>query len=63
MSKEIKRQIDDLFHQIEELQDPTCFVLNPKVMELNEQVFQLQSNCEHSFLNGVCEFCYKEDQK
>lgn len=62
MSKEIKAKIDELNHRIEELLDPSCFVLIPEIEELNNQIFTLQTKCTHNYINGVCEFCYKEEK-
>ena len=59
MSKEIKKRIDELSLEIEQLMDPTTFVLNPRIGEINKEIRALQAQCKHSFVNGVCEFCYR----
>ena len=51
--KEKKDRIEDLF-------DPTSFVLNPEVQKLEAEIDELQAHCPHNFTNGVCEFCGKE---
>ena len=61
MSKEIKKRIDELSLEIESLMDPTTFVLNPRIGELDKEIRALQSQCNHNFVNGVCEFCYRGD--
>ena len=59
MSKEIKARIDELTAEMEAMMDPTVFVLNPRVSEINTEIASLQKQCAHSFKNGVCEFCYR----
>jgi hypothetical protein len=61
MSKEIKKRIDELSLEIESLMDPTTFVLNPRIGEIDKEIRALQSQCNHNFVNGVCEFCYRGD--
>ena len=61
MSKEIKKKIDELSLEIESLMDPTTFVLNPRIGEIDKEIRALQSQCNHNFVNGVCEFCYRGD--
>ena len=51
---EKKQEIEDLF-------DPTTFVLNPRIHEIDKEIRALQAECEHNFVNGVCEFCYRGD--
>ena len=41
--------------------DPTTFVLNPRIGEINKEIKELQAQCQHNFVNGVCEFCYRGD--
>jgi hypothetical protein len=61
MSKEIKKRIDELSLEIESLMDPTTFVLNPRIGEIDKEIRALQLQCNHNFVNGVCEFCYRGD--
>jgi hypothetical protein len=61
MSKEIKMKIDALNQEIEQLMDPTTFVLNPRIGEIDKEIRELQAKCEHSFVNGICKFCYRGD--
>ena len=61
MSKEIKKRIDELSLEIESLMDPTTFVLNPRIGEIDKEIRALQSQCNHNFVNGICEFCYRGD--
>ena len=61
MSKEIKKRIDELSLEAERLLDPSTFVLNPRIVEINKEIIELQKQCEHNFVNGVCEFCYRGD--
>lgn len=59
MSKEIKKKIDDLRLELEEALAPGMFTLNPRVLEINEKIDALQAKCQHQFVEGQCEFCYK----
>ncbi len=61
MSKKIKKKIDELCLEAEKLLDPTTFVLNPRISEINDEIVALQKLCEHNFVDGVCEFCYRGD--
>ena len=61
MSQEIKKRIDELSLEAETLMDPTTFVLNPRIGEINKEIIELQSKCKHNFVNGVCEYCYRGD--
>ena len=47
--------------RIEDLSDPTTFVLNKEIEELNKEIDELQEKCEHKFTDGVCEYCGKEE--
>jgi prefoldin subunit 5 len=57
MSKIIKERIDALNQEIEQLMDPTTFVLNPRIQEIDKEIRALQAECKHNFVNGICEFC------
>ena len=61
MSQEIKKRIDELSLEAETLMDPTTFVLNPRIGEINKEIIELQNKCKHNFVNGVCEYCYRGD--
>lgn len=62
MSKEIKEKIDKLMAESEKLLDPATFVLNPRIGEIDREITELQKQCKHNFVNGICEFCYRGDQ-
>ena len=62
MSKEIKAKIDEYAAEIERLYDPTVFTLNQKLNELGKKIVELQNQCNHLFVDGVCEFCYKGEE-
>ena len=57
MSKIIKEKIDALNQELEQLMDPTTFVLNPRIQEIDKEIKTLQHQCEHNFVNGICKFC------
>ena len=62
MSKEIKVKIDELNEQLETLIVPGTFVLSKEVKDIQNCITNLQNQCKHNFVNGICEFCYKEDR-
>ena len=45
--------------KIKELLDPSVFILQPEVQILMEENEELQSICNHEFVNGVCTICGK----
>jgi hypothetical protein len=47
---------------IEDLIDPTAFVLNPEIAALEEEINELQNQCNHNYVEGVCEYCGKEEE-
>ena len=57
MSKEIRIKITQLSEEAERLMDPTTFVLNPRIVAINQEIEELQSKCQHHFVEGMCEFC------
>ena len=61
MSQEIKKRIDELSLEVEKLMDPSTFVLNPRIGEIDKEIRALQAQCKHNFVNGICEFCYRGD--
>lgn len=54
---EIKEKILFNNHKIEELSDPSTFVLKPEIQELMEENEQLRKECQHKFVHGVCIYC------
>ena len=48
--------------KIEELTDYTTFVLNTEVVRLEEEITALQKICKHTFENGICKHCGKEEK-
>lgn len=62
--QEIKNKINELNNKIESCSTAGFFILNKAVVSLNEQISQLQQECEvigHSYNNGICEYCGKEE--
>lgn len=57
MSKEIRIKVNQLFEEAERLMDPTTFVLNSRIIAINQEIEELQSKCQHHFVEGKCEFC------
>lgn len=46
---------------LEDLIDPTSFVLNPEIENVRKEIEELQKNCPHEFINGECKYCGKEE--
>ena len=60
---QIKEKIDANNKLIETLLSPTTFTLNNTIKDLLKENDILQSQCEHSFVDGHCEYCYMEETK
>lgn len=60
MSKEIRDRIEQLTAELEEVFDPATFVLNSRTSEILMEIGELQEQCKHHYMNGVCEFCKLE---
>lgn len=58
---ERKEKIDANNKLIQEILNPSQFTLNNVVRDLLEENAKLQKECEHSFVDGYCEYCYLED--
>lgn len=63
MSLEIKRKIDELNDQLQNYVQPGIFILNSKAKEIFDKVESLQKQCSHHYVDGVCEFCYQEENQ
>ena len=60
MSKEIRAKIDALNDQLEQVVVPGTFTLNPEAVRITKEIATLQSQCQHHFVEGQCEFCHLE---
>ena len=57
-NQELHQAIKNKQQEIEELFDPTTFVLNPKIERLEKEIEQLQSQCRHDFSDtDKCKIC------
>ena len=59
--KELRDKILYNNKKIEELLDPSVFILQPEVQQLMEDNEYLRSICQHEFENGVCTMCGKAE--
>ena len=59
---ERRLEIDNLNKQIEEALKPNIFILNNTIIDLQKEIWELQNQCEHNFINGFCEYCYKAEE-
>lgn len=53
--QEIRNKIDENNLKIREMLDN--FVLNPTIQKILAENEELRSQCQHSFKDGVCEYC------
>ena len=60
---EIKNRIDANNKVIETLFTPNVFTLNNTVAVLLKENDELRSQCQHSYVDGYCEYCYQEEPK
>lgn len=60
---EIKNKIDENQAKIEKLINPAFFTLNQEVAKLIEENETLRAQCVHEFENGMCKYCYKEEER
>lgn len=58
---ERKEKIDANNRLIRDLLNPSQFTLNNTVRDLLAENAELQAECEHSFVDGYCEYCYMEE--
>lgn len=61
--EEIKLKIDQNNLEIEHFLRPNQFVLNNMVAELIDENSKLQAICPHSFKDGFCIYCYKQQEE
>ena len=59
-SPEIFSLVTKKRQRIEELFDPTTFVLNKEIEQLQDEIAQLQESCSHKYENKICKYCGKE---
>lgn len=57
--KEIHDKVLYNNNKIQELLDPSVFILQPEVQMLMEDNEYLKTICPHEFVNGVCIICGK----
>lgn len=61
-SQEIFAFVKSKEKQIEDLIDPTTFVLNPEIAKLQKEIDEVRANCKHNFISGVCEYCGLDEE-
>ena len=58
---EINQEINENNRLIESLMQPNIFTLNNSVATLLKRNQELQGLCEHHYVDGFCEYCYKTE--
>ena len=57
-SDTVRELIQQLNQSLEEEIRKLQFVLNKRIGEINDEIARIQQEeCEHNFINGVCEYC------
>lgn len=59
--EEIREKVLFNNQRIQELLDPSVFILQPEVQELLEENEELQAQCPHIFQGGKCIYCGKTE--
>ncbi len=59
--EEIREKILFNNQKIEEIFDPSIFILQEQVVKLQEENEKLRAECPHKFENGVCIYCGLEE--
>lgn len=60
---EIFTRVTNACEELDELlSGMDVFTFNPRVAELEKEIEDLQAQCEHSFHDGKCEYCGKEEE-
>ncbi len=59
--EEIKEKVNFNNKKIQELLDPTTFILQPEVQKYIEDNEYLKTICPHEFVNGKCIICEKAE--
>lgn len=59
---EIKEKIDANNKLIQTLLNPSEFTLNNTIAAILIENDELQKQCKHSYIDGYCEYCYKEEK-
>ena len=62
-SSEIRSRVSANNTAIQSFLEKGIFILNADITKLLAENSMLQSECLHSFVNGVCEYCDYEEQE
>lgn len=55
-------KVEEKKKRLEDILDPTIFVLNPEAERLQQEITELQEQCPHVFIKSVCKYCGKEEE-
>ena len=55
-------KVEEKKKRLEDILDPTIFVLNPEAERLQQEITELQEKCPHVFIKNVCKYCGKEEE-
>ena len=60
--EEIKKEIDQLHNELYGEVMRGSFVLNERVVQLNNRISYLQSLFKHDYASGICVYCGKVEE-
>lgn len=56
----IKEEVDNLYEKL--VRSAATFVFKPnEIKQIKQEIFNLQKQCKHKFINGKCVYCRKEE--
>jgi hypothetical protein len=58
---EIQTQVKDIINELNNLVHGGTFTYQPKIEQLTTQLNIIRNGCPHSYKNGKCEYCQKEE--
>lgn len=58
---EIFQLVNEKNKEIEKIMDVATFVLNSKIVELQNEISDLRKQCAHEFENGKCKYCGEKE--
>lgn len=61
LGAEIKEAIGSLNTELRTILKPGIFTLSNRAIEIKKEISEYQSKCPHSFVDGECVFCGKEE--
>ena len=61
LPEEIRKGIDNNYLKMNDISIST-FVLDPEMAHIQREIDNLQAQCTHEFVNGICKWCDKSEE-